>query len=92
MTNLSSSRAKWRAGNPMDAHDRLPPDLRRWMVNAALPWSPASALRLWQRALRETGCKQAALARLEAAERRSLAKDTTSVFFDEKSHGIHDCA
>ncbi len=55
------------------------------MIHAALPWSAESALRLWTRALRETGCRQAALARLEAAERRSLAQDRASVIFDENS-------
>ena len=90
MGNLSSSRAQWRAGNPMAAHDRLPPDLRAWMINAALPWSASSALRLWTRALRETGCRDAALARLEAAEKRTLARDR--LFFDQNdiaSQKIH---
>lgn len=85
MGNLSSSRAQWRGGNPMAAHDRLPADLRRWMIHAALPWSAESALRLWTRALRETGCRQAALARLEAAERRTLQRDRQSLFFAENS-------
>lgn len=85
MGNLSSSRAQWRPGNPMAAHDRLPPDLRRWMIHAALPWSAESALRLWRRALRETGCKAAALARMEAAERRTLQRDRHSLFFAENS-------
>jgi hypothetical protein len=82
MGNLSSSRAQWRSGNPMAAHDRLPPDLRRWMIHAALPWSAESALRLWTRALRETGCKEAALARLAAAEQRTLARERASSIFD----------
>ena len=83
MGNLSSSRVRWRTGNAMAAHDRLPPDLRRWMIHAALPWSAESALRLWTRALRETGCKEAALARLTAAERRTLQRDRESLFFAE---------
>ncbi len=60
---------------PMAAYDRLPPDLRRWLAGAALPWSAASALRLWQRALRECGDTQGALARLDRAERATLARD-----------------
>ena len=59
----------------MAAYDRLPPEVRRWLANAALPWSPASALRLWQRALRDRCDAQSALARLDLAERVTLARD-----------------
>ncbi len=56
----------------MVAYDRLPPELRRWLADAALPWNPASALRLWQRALRDRCDLKSALARLERA---TLARD-----------------
>jgi Family of unknown function (DUF6525) len=79
-SNLSSPRARWRNTNPMAAHDRLPPDLRAWATAAALPWSTASLLRIWQRALRETGCPNAALARLAHAEARTLARDAAVVW------------
>jgi hypothetical protein len=75
MSNLSSPRARWLRGNPMAAHDRLPPDLRRWLIHAALPWSAESALRLWTRAMRETRCPIAAQERLARAEARTLAKE-----------------
>jgi Family of unknown function (DUF6525) len=78
--NLASPRARWRKTNPMAAYDRLPPDLRSWLAEAALPWSAASVLRLWQRALRETGCPQAAKARLARAEAKTLAKDASLVW------------
>jgi Family of unknown function (DUF6525) len=78
--NLASPRARWRKTNPMAAYDRLPPDLRVWLAGAALPWSAASVLRLWQRALRETGCPQAAKARLARAEVQTLAKDAALVW------------
>ncbi len=68
MTNLSSPRARTRKGCAMAAHDRLPVELRRWLIHATLPWSAKSALRLWTRALRKTGCPIAARARLSAAE------------------------
>lgn len=61
--------------NPMAAHDRLPPRARAWVAQAALPWSAASVARIWARALRETGCEKVALARLDAAEARALARD-----------------
>jgi hypothetical protein len=78
--NISSPRKVWRAVDPMRAHDRLPAPLRRWATEAALPWSAASLLRLWQRALAETGCEAAALARLRAAETARLARDAAAVW------------
>lgn len=80
MTNLSSPRARLRATNPMAAYDRLPPDLRSWLAGAALPWSTASVLRLWQRALQETGCTQAARDRLARAEAQTLAREAARVW------------
>lgn len=78
--NLASSlRARSRLA-PMDAHDRLPPALRDWASAAALPWSAASLLRLWQRALRETGCEALARARLDAAEARLIARDAARIW------------
>lgn len=77
--NLVSSLRRSHAATPMAAFDRLPPPLRRWLANAALPWSARSALRLWQRALAETGCERRATARLDAAEARLLARDTRRV-------------
>lgn len=78
--NLNSPRARWRRGDPMAAHDRLPPPLRVWAAGAALPWSAPSLRRLWDRALAETGCPQAALARLAAAERARLAAEARLVW------------
>jgi hypothetical protein len=78
--NLVSPRARWRNRNAMAAHDRLPPDLRRWASEARLPWSASSLLRLWQRAMRETGCPQAAKARLTRAEARTLAREAPMVW------------
>ncbi|MFN5996482.1 MAG: DUF6525 family protein [Paracoccaceae bacterium] len=78
--NLSSPRARWRKTNPMAAYDRLPPDLRSWLAEAALPWSAASVLRVWQRALRETGCARAARDRLTRAEAKTLAREAAMVW------------
>lgn len=80
MTNLRSPRARFRTVDPMSAYDRLPPDLRTWLAGAALPWSAASVLRLWQRALRETGCAQAARERLARAEQKTLAREAARVW------------
>ena len=74
--NTVSPRAHWSAQCPMRAYDRLPQDLRLWVSQAALPWSARSVLRIWQRALRETGCQKAAYARLRAAEIKTLARES----------------
>jgi hypothetical protein len=78
--NLTSPRARWRPSDPMAAYDRLPPDLRAWLTEAALPWSAESVLRLWRRALRETGCPRAARERLTRAERATLAREAARVW------------
>ncbi|SIR14356.1 hypothetical protein SAMN05421641_12714 [Paracoccus thiocyanatus] len=75
--NLATRLRCRRSAQPMARYDRLPPDLRRWLAQAALPWSAAPALRLWRRALRETGGDAlAARARMDAAEARTLARDS----------------
>jgi hypothetical protein len=75
MSNLRSARAQWRRGNPMDAHDRLPAPLRQWLIHAVLPWSAESALRIWDKAMRETGCVKAARDRLTHIERKTLERE-----------------
>jgi hypothetical protein len=78
--NLASPRARWQAVDPMAAYDRLPRDLRLWLAEAALPWSAASVLRLWQRAIRETGCTKVARERLSRAEAKTLAREAARVW------------
>jgi Family of unknown function (DUF6525) len=78
--NLTSPRARTDRGCPMAAYDRLPPDLRAFLAGAALPWSPRSVLKVWRRALRRTGDRQAALARLKAVEAGTLAQEATAVW------------
>ncbi|MGY6411467.1 MAG: DUF6525 family protein [Alkalilacustris sp.] len=77
--NLATALPCRRGAPPMQMYDRLPPELRAWLREAALPWSPRSALRLWRRALAETGDPGAARARLDAAEARQLARDRWAV-------------
>ncbi|MCC5957540.1 MAG: hypothetical protein JJU07_15670 [Natronohydrobacter sp.] len=78
--NLSTS-LKRRRASPMALYDRLPRDLRQWLAHAALPWSAQSALKLWQRALREArGDVQAALAALSRAEARLITRDAAQVW------------
>ncbi|MDP3193974.1 DUF6525 family protein [Tabrizicola sp.] len=80
MSNLTSPRVRWRATDPMSAYDRLPPDLRAWLAEAALPWSAASVLRLWQKALTESGCTRVARDRLARAEQKTLAREAARVW------------
>jgi len=75
--NLRSGfRRRARVAQGLDAYDRLPAPLRRWLAQAALPWSVRSAQRLWRRALAESdGDVARALARLDAAEARQLSRE-----------------
>ena len=70
-----------RARGGMREFDRLPPELRHWLHDAALPWSARSVARLWRRALREAGGDVAAAReRLALAEQRTLARDAAKVW------------
>ena len=72
--NLASSLARRHRSDSMRRFDALPTPLRAWLRDAALPWSPQSALRIWNKACREGG-PEAALARLQAVEAGTLARD-----------------
>nr|WP_254440333.1 DUF6525 family protein [Ruegeria arenilitoris] len=73
--NLRSRLNRRRRQRPaMQAYDTLPPQLRKWLANACLPWSPNSALKIWKAA---GGAKAPAdaLARLNAIEQAMLLRD-----------------
>ncbi len=79
--NLATSLRRRVRGNPMQAYDRLPPELRHWLAGAALPWSARSVLRLWQRLAREcAGDAGAMRRRMDLAEQRMLAKDAPRIW------------
>ena len=79
--NLATSLRRRRRPCPIKQYDRLPPELRRWLAQAALPWSPASALRLWRKLLRETaGNTEAVWRRLDLVEARMLMRDTQRIW------------
>ncbi len=71
----TSLRRKRRPGNPMQSYDALPEPLRHWLSQAALPWSPTSAQRIWKRAVSDGLDVQGALNKLSRAEERMLARD-----------------
>jgi hypothetical protein len=71
--NLQSPLARRRDSGGMATFDALPPALRRWLHGAVLPWSPASARRVWTRALHQArGCEASALSALDRAEAARL--------------------
>jgi hypothetical protein len=77
MANLRSPLARRGPARGLAEFDRLPPALRRWLAQAALPWSARSVRRLWGRVLRESGGDEArALARLDAIEAARLKRET----------------
>lgn len=79
--NLVTSLRHRTRPHPMAHYDRLPAELRLWLADAALPWSPLSVLRLWKRFERECGGDVVAMRRrLHQAETRMLARDTPRIW------------
>jgi len=74
----TSLRRKRRGHDPMAAYDGLPPPLRQWVAQAALPWSPASVRRIWSKSRAKGMTAEEALATLTQAEARTLARDRQS--------------
>ncbi len=76
----TSLKCRPRRENPMREFDRLPPDLRAWIARADLPWRPRSVMQSYERALSETGDKDAAFDALERLQRRLIAKDARKIW------------
>lgn len=76
--NLSSSLR--RAGSTMQDFDRLPPELRAWLAQAALPWSVRSVRKLWAQAKRHHPTPDAALRHLTQLEIRALQRDAPQIW------------
>ena len=71
----SSLRGKRRVGDPMKDYDALPAPLRNWLGQAALPWSPASARRVWKKAQTKGLSIEETLSSLSHAETKTLQRD-----------------
>ena len=71
----TSLRRKRHARDPMRSFDALPAPLRRWLAQAALPWSPASAQNIWARARAKGHSAEEALRLLHQAEASTLARE-----------------
>lgn len=63
----------------MEAFDRLPPELRKWMTGANLPWSPKSCDRIWQKAKKNGLPVAERLILLDQIEAATLRKARNSV-------------
>ncbi|MBF9041993.1 hypothetical protein HKCCE4037_01530 [Rhodobacterales bacterium HKCCE4037] len=68
-------RRRRRAADPMEAFDALPQPLRGWLCEAALPWSPASARRIWGKARADGLSEDEVIERLARAEAKTLERD-----------------
>ena len=79
--NLNSSlRRKKKHRDPLKCYDELPYELRQWLSSALLPWSPRSALKAYQKALRTKGSSAGALAELDEKQIRLLEKDCAIIW------------
>lgn len=67
-----------RREDPMKEFDRLPPILRTWLANAALPWRPRSVQRAYDRAFARTRDPMRALDELEKLQAKQLARDVSA--------------
>lgn len=71
----TAQRQRRRTRDPMAAYDALPAPLRAWLARAALPWSPASCLRLWERGRARGLSVEDRLAALDRAQARALMRE-----------------
>ena len=68
-------RTRRRPNNGLYEFDSLPESLRKWIINAALPWHPKSVKRVYNKALSATGDPRKALTELNRLQEIQLAKD-----------------
>lgn len=61
--------------DPMQVYDRLPREVRQWLAEAQMPWSPEACKRICLRAKRRGETMDDVLARLDRAERQTLARE-----------------
>ena len=70
-------RLRPRKAEPMQVFDAAPAPLRKWLAEAKRPWSPASCVEVYEKALRQGESPDDALRRLSAVENRMLSRDTS---------------
>nr|WP_111300657.1 DUF6525 family protein [Paracoccus saliphilus] len=81
----TAQRLRRRTRDPMAAFDALPPALRLWLSQAALPWSPTSCQRLWQKARDRGASIPEALEALDRAEAQALRREARSPFRPDRA-------
>ena len=64
-----------RAADPMMTYDLLPEPLRSWLAEAALPWSPKSCKRIWDKARTNGLSVDHTIVVLTEVERKNLSQD-----------------
>jgi hypothetical protein len=75
-TNIRKTR---RNIDPMRSYDALPVELRRWLMDACLPWSPTSCLRIWHKTRTSGASPSEVIAKLGMIENAMLARDPNSI-------------
>ena len=82
--NLGSTALKRRrrATNPMMTYDTLPQPLRSWLAEAALPWSPKSCKRIWDKARTNGLSIDDTIVVLNKVERKTLSQGKHYVFMN----------
>lgn len=83
-------RGRRRSRDPMRSYDALPTPLRQWLAQAALPWSPESARKIWNRAQSKGFNPDEALALLARAESKTLASERRTTLASQTKHGLEN--
>ena len=73
-------KGKSKSRDPMSDFDALPPELRRWISEAMLPWSAHSVRKSFYKAIAKTGDPQRALQELDALQHTLIAKDSRRIW------------
>ena len=75
--NLGDNRLpkRRRSGNPMQTYDGLPREVRAWVAEAKIPWSPAACRKIWLTEMKRGASIEAVLEKLDQAEDRTLARE-----------------
>ncbi|WGW03216.1 DUF6525 family protein [Tropicibacter oceani] len=87
--NLASTLRRRRRSDPMRTYDTLPRPLRAWIAQAALPWSPASCLRIWRKARAQGAAPETILDRLDRAEQKALSRDRLAPGALDAARALH---
>lgn len=73
-------KSRKRAINPMADYDRLPPDLRKWVAGAMLPWRAGPVVRAYERAMAAKGDPELALRELDRIQTSLVARDAARIW------------